>query len=103
MLAIIVTISCRYDGSCLMAVMTLASAAGPPSESDCSEVATTSLHLCWRPSSALATSREAAIKLEGSTARVFSGANSFTCRFLLSPTAGLSLGVDGPAMPCCCR
>ena len=68
MFAINVTTGYRYDGSCLMAVMTSGSAAGPPSEFGCLDVATTSLRLRWRPSSALVVACEAAMKPEGSAA-----------------------------------
>ena len=84
-----------------MADVTSASATASPPEALCLEDLTASLHLRWRLSSSLATTREAAIKLEGFATRLFSGPASSTGHFLLSPTVGLSLDLDNPASACC--
>ena len=84
-----------------MVAMTLGSTAGPPSESSCSEVVIVSLCRHWRPSSALASDREAAIKLVGLVARGFSGAGSSVGRFHLSPAVCLSLALEGPTVARC--
>ena len=61
-----------------------------------------SLRLHWRLSSSLVVDREAAIKPKGYVARLFSEVGSSVDHRLLSPTAGLSLGLEDVAPACCC-
>ena len=102
MLAISITITYRYDESCLMTVVISATIADPPLESLCSEEATISLCLRSWPSSSLAAAREAAIKPEGCATRLFSRVGSSIGRFLLSPSASLSFDLDDPVAAYCC-
>ena len=67
-----------------------------------SEGWSTSLCLCWRFSSSLVVDREATIRLDGSVAHLFSEAGSSLDLRLFSPIAGLSLGLEGAGLACCC-
>ena len=87
-----------------MVAITSGSGIWPFSRLGCSEVATISLCLCWRPSSALAAAREAAMKPLGSAAQGISGVGSSAGHFLFSLAILFSLVLEGPTEAYChCR